>query len=67
MLPVVHQMHQSCQITENVDVKVKAQTEHDMSLEVTELGLADDDETIGIEREAALKSPPKGKFVFQVL
>ena len=32
-----------------------------MSLEVTELGLVDDDETISIEQEAALKSPPKGK------
>ena len=49
-------------ISENVNVKVKAQDEpQDMSIEIVELGLEDDDETMGIEREAALKSPPKGK------
>jgi hypothetical protein len=49
-------------ISQNVDVKVKTQAKpHDTSIEIIELGLEDDDETIGIEREAALKSPPKGR------
>ena len=49
-------------VSQNVDVKVKARAEpHDNSIEVIEFGLDDDDETMGIEREAALMSPPKGK------
>ena len=55
-------LSKSIKISQNVDVKVKAQAEsHDTSIEVVELGLEDDDETMGIEREAALRSPPKGK------
>jgi hypothetical protein len=50
----------SIKISQNVDVKVKAES-HNTSIEIIELGLEDDDETMGIEREAALKSPPKGK------
>jgi hypothetical protein len=53
-------LSESIKISQNV--KVKAQGEpHDASIEIVELGLEDDDETMGIEREAALKSPPKGK------
>ena len=52
-------LSKSVKISQNVDVKVKAH--HDASIRIVELGLEDDDETIGIEREAALKSPPKGK------
>ena len=42
-------------------VKIKAGP-HDTSIEVLELGLEDDDETMGVERDAAHKSPPKGKI-----
>lgn len=57
-------LSKSIKISQKIDVKVKDRTEpHDRSIEVVELGgLEDDDETMGIEREAALKSPPKGKF-----
>jgi hypothetical protein len=52
----------SIKISQNDDVKVKTQAQlHDTSIEIIELGLEDDDETKGVEREAALKSPPKGK------
>ena len=55
-------LSESIKISQNVDAKVKTHAEpHDASLEIIELGLEDDDETMGIEREAALKSPPKGK------
>ena len=55
-------LSKSVKISQNVDVKVKAQAEpYDASIQIVKLGLEDDDETIGIEREAALKSPPKGK------
>ena len=51
-------LSKSIKISQDFDIKVKAEP-HD--IEVIELGLDDDDETMGIEREAALKSPPKGK------
>jgi hypothetical protein len=51
-------LSKNIKISQNVEVKVKAEP-HDTSIEIIELGLEDDDETI--EREAALKSPPKGK------
>lgn len=51
-------LSKNIKISQNVQVKVKAEP-HDASIEIIELGLEDDDETI--EREAALKSPPKGK------
>jgi hypothetical protein len=54
-------LSKSIKISQNVDVKVKAQAPHDTSIAVMELGLEDDDEMMGIEREAALKSPAKGK------
>jgi hypothetical protein len=55
-------LSKNVKISQNVDVKVKAQAEpHDKSIEIVELGLEDDDEMMGIERDAALKSPPKGK------
>jgi hypothetical protein len=55
-------LSKSIKISQHVDVKVKTPADpHDTSIEIAELGLEDDDETMGIEREAALKSPPKGK------
>jgi hypothetical protein len=55
-------LSKNIKISQSVEVKVKAQDDpHNTFIEVAEHGLEDDDETIGIEREAALKSPPKGK------
>ena len=55
-------LSKSIKISQHVDVKVKAQAEpHNASMEIVKLGLEDDDKMMGIEREAALKSPPKGK------
>ena len=55
-------LSKSVKISQNVNVKVKTQSEpHDTLIEIVELGLQDDDEMMGTEREAALKSPPKGK------
>jgi hypothetical protein len=56
-------LSKSIKISQNDDVKVKTQAQtHDTSIEIIELGgLESDDETNGVEREAALKSPPKGK------
>lgn len=57
-------LSKSIKISENVNsnVKVKTPTEpHDTSIQVLELGIQDDDEMMGPERDAALKSPPKGK------
>jgi hypothetical protein len=48
-------------ISQNVGVNNKDEP-HDKSIKVVEFGLEDDDETMGVEREAALKSPPKGKI-----
>ena len=49
-------------ISQNIKVKAKP---HDASVEINEFGLEDDhDKMMGVEREAALKSPPKGKPVF---
>jgi len=45
------------QISQNIKVKPEP---HD-TIEIIEFGLEDNDETMGIEREAALMSPPKGK------
>jgi hypothetical protein len=53
-------LSESIKISQNVKVKAQAEP-HDASIEIVELGLEDDDETMGIEREAALKSPLKGK------
>ena len=48
-------------ISQNVAVKDNSLTEPHVTIEVAEIGLEDDDETRGIERDAALNSPPKGK------
>lgn len=53
-------LSKSIKISENIKVKAEHPS-HDTSIEIMELGLQDDDETMGVEREAALKSPPKGK------
>ena len=55
-------LSKSVKISQNANANVKTQSEpHDTSIEIVELGLQDDDEMMGAEREAALKSPPKGK------
>jgi hypothetical protein len=53
-------LSKSIKISQNIKVKAERPS-HDTSIEIMELGLQDDDETMGVEREAALKSPPKGK------
>jgi hypothetical protein len=47
-------------ISQNIKVKAEPHRD-DASIEIIEHGLEDNDETVGVEREAALKSPPKGK------
>ena len=42
-------------------IKVKTEPRNSTSIEIIEFGLEDNDETMGVEREAALMSPPKGK------
>jgi len=39
------------------DIKAEPQN----NIEIAELGLSDEDETKGLERDAAIMSPPKGK------
>jgi hypothetical protein len=51
-------LSKSIKISESVEVEAGPQ---DASIKVFELGLEDDDETMGVERDAAHKSPPKGK------
>lgn len=53
-------LSKSIKISQNLDVKVTG-AQADKFIKVVELGLEDDDETMGIEREAALQSPPKGR------
>jgi hypothetical protein len=51
-------------LSKNIKIseRFKAKAEPlDTSIEIIEIGLEDNDETIGVEREAALRSPPKGK------
>ena len=53
-------------LSKNIKISqpVKARAEpHDTSpaIKVVEFGLQDEDETMGVEREAAFMSPPKGK------
>jgi hypothetical protein len=55
-------LSENIKISQNVNIKVKEQAQpNDTSIEIVELGLEDDDETTGVERQAALMSPPKGK------
>jgi hypothetical protein len=53
-------LSRSIVISQNVGVNNKAEP-HDKTIKVVEFGLEDDDETMGVEQKAALKSPPKGK------
>lgn len=55
-------LSKSVKISQNIKVKAEPQAlSHDASIEINEFGLEDDDETMGVEREAALNSPLKGK------
>ena len=55
-------LSKSVKISQNANANVKTQSEpHDTLIEIVKLRLQDDDEMIGAEQEAALKSPPKGK------
>jgi hypothetical protein len=53
---VISALSKNVKISQDVFVKVEAR---DASIQIAEGGLDDDDETL--EREAAIKSPPKGK------
>jgi hypothetical protein len=53
---VTSALSKNVKISQDVFVKVEAR---DASIQIAEGGLDDDDETL--EREAAIKSPPKGK------
>ena len=47
-------------ISQKAPVKVKLET-NDVSINIVDEGLSDEDETNGVERDAAVASPPKGK------
>jgi hypothetical protein len=47
-------------ISQKAPVKVKLET-NNVSMNIVDEGLSDEDETNGVERDAAVASPPKGK------
>jgi hypothetical protein len=51
-------LSKNIKVSRDIPIKVES---HDTFIQVSEGGLEDDDETAGLEREAAIKSPPKGK------